>query len=277
MSTFDLPVTIVAGYLGSGKTTYINKRLGDAGGIRYAVLVNDFGELNIDVDLIRSSTANSINLANGCVCCSIANDLDGVLDEVRASAADIDWVLLEASGVADSKRVEDKVMNWPGFRLENTTTLVDVMRIRRLVKDKYVGQHVERQLFAARELVLTKTELIQPGELMEIEHWLESYRGLSKLAVADRCHPEFHSRTLKSDTPISREQLSSWLDQLDESVVRVKGFVYFEDEPESRYLLQWVDGDWGLERDTARLQKSETRIAMISRNSIHPEEMESLF
>ena len=116
---FDLPVTVVTGYLGSGKTTHINRRLKQAEGIRYAVLINDFGDLNIDVELIEDQTASSINLMNGCVCCSIGNDVEGALEQLRAVSNSIDWVLLEASGVADSKRVRNQVLNWPGFELRD--------------------------------------------------------------------------------------------------------------------------------------------------------------
>ena len=73
---FDLPVTLITGYLGSGKTTFINQRLLNADGVRYAVLVNDFGELNIDAELIKTSTERTISMINGCVCCSLAADMD---------------------------------------------------------------------------------------------------------------------------------------------------------------------------------------------------------
>ena len=94
---FDLPVTVIAGYLGSGKTRYINQRLNQANGVRYAVLVNDFGELEIDVNLIQSRNTMSISLVNGCVCCSFANDMNKALEEVSSMQHNLDWVLLEAT------------------------------------------------------------------------------------------------------------------------------------------------------------------------------------
>ena len=265
---YSLPLTIVAGYLGSGKTTYINQRLQQANGVRYAVLVNDFGELNIDVDLIRhtgkSVATRSIELNNGCICCSIANNIDEVLAELRTVSYCIDWIILEASGVADPERVKDKVLNWPGFRLENTITLVDVTRIRRLVSDKYVGLHIKRQLKLAEQVLLTKTDLVSRRELKEIEAWLESYlnSGIEPDLVSH--HPEFFSSTMQTKKPIARSQFVTWLDKPDPGYMRIKGFVYLEDEPEYRYLLQWVDGYWTLDRFDLWTGQPETRLLIIS-------------
>ena len=86
----DLPVTLVTGYLGSGKTTYINERLSDAHGVRYAVMVNDFGELNIDAELIAASTERTISLTNGCVCCSLADDMDAAMEQVQQLAQELE-------------------------------------------------------------------------------------------------------------------------------------------------------------------------------------------
>ena len=149
---FNLPVTVVAGYLGSGKTTYINQQLTRANGLRCAVLVNDFGELNIDAELIENESARSISLVNGCVCCSIADDMEGALEEIRSTADSLDWVMLEASGVADPGRVKNRVLNWPGFELKELVTLVDATRIRKLVNDKFVGGHIREQLSSADNL-----------------------------------------------------------------------------------------------------------------------------
>ena len=93
-----LPVTVVGGYLGSGKTTLINNLLNSADGHRYAVLVNDFGELSIDAQLIEKQDGNVISLSGGCICCSYGNDLTSALLELKTDT--IDQVVIEASGVA---------------------------------------------------------------------------------------------------------------------------------------------------------------------------------
>lgn len=277
---FDLPVTVVAGYLGSGKTTYINRQLKQAKGLRYAVLVNDFGELNIDAEVIRSETTQSISLVNGCVCCSIANDIDRALDEIRSMADSLDWVMLEASGVAEPGRVRNRVLNWPGFEMKTLITLVDVTRIQRLVNDKFVGQHIRAQLTEADRLLLSKSERLSVAELQKVELWLDQFMEHQHSAVitglnqSPEKHPEFYSECFVSAQGISRDRLESWLGDLNESIIRIKGFVLLDDDAEHQYLLQWVEGDWSLELVGKWRQKPETTLVLISNHptSVFPED-----
>ena len=96
-------MTILTGFLGAGKTTLLNRILSGNHGLRVAVLVNDFGSINIDADLVvgLENDGNLINLANGCVCCNIRDDLIAAVNEVIARPEQPEYVLLEASGVAD--------------------------------------------------------------------------------------------------------------------------------------------------------------------------------
>ena len=92
-----LPVVIIGGYLGAGKTTLINHVLRNAGGRRVAVLVNDFGEINIDADLIEGATAGVLSLSGGCLCCSFGDDLVGTLQALAQGDGRPDVVLIELS------------------------------------------------------------------------------------------------------------------------------------------------------------------------------------
>jgi len=263
----NLPVTIVSGYLGSGKTTYINQILGDAHGIRYAVLVNDFGELNIDLELIEHANNRKISLVNGCVCCTLGNGIDEALNEVSVMADSIDWVLLEASGVALPGRVCDLITNWPGFQLHESIVLVDVTRIRQLVNDKFIGQHIRQQLCQGETMKLSKTELVEDKELQATVDWLEGFRLENQDAVTQSgsVHSMFRGSTRTFEAPISRPHLCAWLSQLDELVVRVKGFVFLEDDLVNRYLLQWVEGQWSLEPAGTWCDKPKTQLVLISK------------
>ena len=266
---FDLPVTVIAGYLGSGKTRYINQRLNSANGVRYAVLVNDFGELEIDVNLIQSRNTTSISLVNGCVCCSFANDMDKALEEVSSMQHNLDWVLLEASGVADSARTKQRVLNWPGYKLDKVITLVDVSRIRRLVADKYVGQHVLRQLAVADEILLSKTDLVSLDEVRDTQAWIrEKSEKVSVEYAGTQRHPEFYTDSLITSEPVSRSALESWLDELDDSVIRVKGFVYLSDDPDHEYLVQRVEQQCSIERLATWTGRPETGLVLISTHPI---------
>ena len=109
-----LPVTLVSGYLGAGKTTLINHLLRHANGRRLMVMVNDFGELPIDTDLIESRLGNTITLANGCICCSIGTDLAGAFIDLLNLDPMPDHLLIEASGVAEPHRIANIARAEPG-------------------------------------------------------------------------------------------------------------------------------------------------------------------
>lgn len=101
----NIPFTVLGGYLGAGKTTLLNHLLTNTQGLRIAVLVNDFGSVNIDVGLIRSHAGDTINLANGCMCCSIANNFALVMKELGDRRQDFDHIVIEASGVANPGKI----------------------------------------------------------------------------------------------------------------------------------------------------------------------------
>jgi len=263
LSARSLPVTVIGGYLGSGKTTLINRLLAQKGHRRLAVLVNDFGSLNIDAALIDSASEKTITLTNGCVCCIVGDDLSAALAELSAASEVLDHVLLEASGVADGVKLGSQARTWPGFLLAQVVTLVDVSRARQLVGDKFVGRHVSRQLAAADLLLLTKTDLLSETDLCAFTTWLGDF---SEIAAVDaqhmdvarlltagsvvpntptdvhepELHPQLQSVTYTSPGPIPRSDFERWLRDVSGRVVRAKGFVRFAESPGQRHLLQLV-------------------------------------
>lgn len=239
---FELPVTLIGGYLGSGKTTYINHRLKHAGGVRYVVLVNDFGELNIDEQLIESRDGQTIALTNGCACCSISDDLANAFEEVERVSDQADWVLLEASGVANLIRLKSQLQNLPGFDLRNTLTLVDATRIRALVRDKYVGRHVSVQLKQADHIQLSRLDLISDVEQAELEVWLAQF----EVSVSDDSKPDFVADLPRLDDVDDLGRLNHWLAGQSPEVRRIKGFVELKGEASPGYLVQWVEGEWSV-------------------------------
>jgi G3E family GTPase len=274
-----IPYTVIGGYLGAGKTTLLNNLLRNSQGLRLAVLVNDFGDVNIDADLITSHDGETINLASGCICCSLADGFLEALNRVSKRAGEIDHIVVEASGVSDPLRIGHfgAILR---LDLEGVIVLVDAEQIREKAANKYVGETVVRQLRGADLLVLNKVDLVAPAQLGEVRAWLastapgvrivETTHGQVPMAVllgtltrapaasgkaeahthADE-HADVHATmyettSVTTETPIATADLHALLDALPEGVLRAKGFVYLAEAPAQRHLLQLVGHRWKL-------------------------------
>lgn len=161
-----LPMTIIAGYLGAGKTTLINQILRNANGQRLAVLVNDFGALPIDADLIEAKDDDLIALAGGCVCCSYGDDLMLALSKMREMDPKPDHVLLETSGVALPDKIAGAVSLFgTDIQVLGVVVLADAEGLPAQLQDTYLADTIIRQLGAADLVVLTKTDLATQDQL----------------------------------------------------------------------------------------------------------------
>lgn len=153
-----LPVIIVAGYLGSGKTTLVNRTLREADR-RLTVMVNDFGDIAIDADLIAAHEGDTIRLANGCICCTMGTDLFAAFTRVLDMAPRPDALVIEASGVADPNKLAALARAEPDLRCDGVATLVDAVNVEAQLADPRVGTAVRGQIEGADVLVVTKEDL----------------------------------------------------------------------------------------------------------------------
>lgn len=183
----SLPLTIVGGYLGAGTTTLVNHLLRNADGLRLAVLVNEFGALPIDGDLIESQSGNVISIAGGCVCCSYGNDLILALQDLAALDAPIDHVLLEASGVALPEGIAATVGLLRSFTLDGIVVLADAETIRSSAADRYMGDTITAQLRAADIAILNKADLVSEAAMGGTCDWLRTSAPQCRIVTATRC------------------------------------------------------------------------------------------
>ncbi|MGE5115608.1 MAG: CobW family GTP-binding protein [Betaproteobacteria bacterium] len=172
-----LPLTVIGGFLGAGKTTLLNHLLSQAGGRRIAVLVNDFGVLNIDAELVAASRGDTIALANGCVCCSIGDDLGRALMRVLDSPQPFDAVVIEASGVSDPWRIAQVGLADPGLALEAVIVLVDTEAVLDQARDPLLADSLERQLRGADLIVLNKVDRVDAAQRARVHEWLAAIAG----------------------------------------------------------------------------------------------------
>lgn len=167
-----IPFTVIGGFLGAGKTTLLNRLLRQAAGRRLAVLVNDFGALNIDAGLVAAHAGDTIALSNGCVCCSMGGDLSAALIRVLDAQPPFDAVLVEASGVSDPWRIAQIGMAAPELALEGVVVLVDASAALDQAADPLLADALERQLAQADLVVLNKTDLVDGTTLQRLRDWL---------------------------------------------------------------------------------------------------------
>ncbi len=169
-----IPLTVIGGFLGTGKTTLLNRLLENSDGRRLAVLVNDFGAINVDAALVASRGADTMSLQNGCVCCQIGGDLTDALIRVIASMPRPDAIVIEASGVSDPWRIAQVGLADPALALDGVVVLVDVASVREQAADPLLADTVRRQLQAADLLVLNHCDRIDDASLTALRHWLDA-------------------------------------------------------------------------------------------------------
>ena len=159
MTLPPLPTTVIAGYLGAGKTSLVNHLLRNPGGRRIMVMVNDFGALDIDADLLVSTSEDTVTLSNGCICCTMGTELMYALADACDRRPRPDALVIEASGVAQPEKIAAAAHAEPEMRYGGIVTLADAANIAALLEDAEIGAQVRAQLAVADLVVLTKTDL----------------------------------------------------------------------------------------------------------------------
>lgn len=260
------PVIIVGGFLGAGKTTFLMRLLGAPQGRRLAVIVNDFGDLNIDAALVSRVTDDTIELTNGCLCCSARGDLLIAAKRLMLREPQPDGVIIEASGVARPDVVarcfvESEFDNH--FDVQTILALVDTEGFGDL--DFEAGELVIDQAAVADLVLLNKTdsageenvqmvrsvlreaipyvrmiETIQADVPLELIFEETHEHPVTGLADQPDASERFEALTWRSDVALDLRAFRRALDRMSPDIYRLKGFLHVADDPERRLLVQMV-------------------------------------
>lgn len=247
------PFSVLGGFLGAGKTTLLNRLLADPAAPRCAVLVNDFGSVAVDAELIGARDGATIAMQNGCVCCSIGGDLARGIATALDLAPRPDCIVVEASGVANPVRIAGVARVSPELTPGRVFVLADASQVREQLREPWIADTVDAQLRAAERIVVSKLDTLRPVEQAAVidalaraypaaslsttdevqwADWLVApepvHAGADAAADAAAPHARFVARTVRADAPVDLGRLAAWLKRHPE-IYRLKGWAIGRD------------------------------------------------
>ncbi len=302
----QVPVTVLTGFLGAGKTTLLNRILTEEHGRKYAVVINEFGEIGIDNDLVIDADEEVFEMNNGCICCTVRGDLIRILGGLMKRAERFDAIVIETTGIADPAPVAQTFFVDRDVarrtRLDAIVTVVDALHLPAQLEDSH---EVVEQIAFADVVLLNKIDLVSSDELLNLEARIRHINPWTKILRTERCatslerllgqhafdlerileiEPDFlesdhahehdekvTSVSLRSRHPLDRDRFEDWFSTLlreqGQDILRSKGVLALANE-DQRYVIQGVH--MLMEGDFIGTwpadQERESRLVFIGRN-----------
>jgi G3E family GTPase len=294
-----LPVTVVAGFLGSGKTTLVNHILANNAGLKAAVIVNEIGEIGIDGDLIIATENDMVELSNGCICCSINNDLVETIFRVLERKDAIDYLVVETTGLADPLPVVLTFLRSEFCDIVRVDSIVTVADAECFSLDLFDSPAARNQLRYGDTILLNKSDLASAAQLSDVEEKIRTVRDRARIIRTTRCgvplalilsiglfesehlladgcadHDHEHASHLQDDgfeaisfqidRPFAVQKFQQFLEQLPPNVFRGKGLLWL-DASEKRYIFHLVGQRFTLD-ESSSFAALQNKLVLIGRN-----------
>jgi G3E family GTPase len=305
MADTRIPVTVLTGYLGAGKTTLLNRILSEEHGKRYAVIVNEFGEVGIDNDLIVNADEEVFEMNNGCICCTVRGDLIRIIEGLMKRKGGFDAIIIETTGLADPAPVAQTFFVDEDVRaLTSLDAIVTVADARHILPRLEDSHEAEEQLAFADIIILNKLDLVTAEELAEVRSHIRRINNQARIIETTRSavpldeilglgafeldrilaiEPNFlgeddhehdadiTSVSVTSERPLDPQRFMHWLRGLTASrgpdLLRLKGIIAFPDEPK-RFVVQGVHMllEGDVQKDWQPDEPRTSRLVFIGRN-----------
>ena len=279
--TNSIPILLLTGFLGSGKTSLLNHLLSNKAGLKIGVIINDFGEINIDSMLVSAQTDTALELSNGCICCAVEGEnLDDAIGQLAHTGSRLDYIVIEASGLAEPRELATmlRLIKNDYAYFDALVTIVDGLNFK---KNNLAAKDALKDLAISDLIVVNKTDLIDTKQLAAIEkaislaapqarilktaHGQVDFRLLLDLKEKpetqlnltaqdtdhhDHLHAKFQSVTFQEEKPLDPAQFEAWAQALAPNIFRAKGIIFFGMKGmEQKFIFQAVGSRYALKLD----------------------------
>jgi G3E family GTPase len=302
----QIPVTVLTGYLGSGKTTLLNRILSGTHGKRFAVIVNEFGEVGIDNDLIVDTDEEIFEMNNGCICCTVRGDLIRIIAGLMRRSQGFDGIVVETTGLADPAPVAQTFFVDEDVRRKTKLdAIVTVADARHLLRQINRAPEAQEQLAFADVVLINKVDLVDAGRVAAVERLIRKINPYARIHSTERCgidlaqilgrdafnlerilevepgfldqeHEHEHddsigSLSLVTDRPMKPNRFVSWIQDVTlrygTDILRMKGIASIEDD-DRQFVVQSVHMlvEGGSRRPWKDEEARQTRLVFIGRD-----------